>query len=251
MFESATLDTASNSRSATTFSTSLLLQTGLVGGFVCLSLLAPIAYPEVPVISISPPAPRFRDAVRVIASAVAPRSMPSERPPFFYPVDRPRPAQAANEAIFSDQDLPAVGLSDPTMGGITGGNPLPVSQSLPTEIKPFVNKPFVKQPDPPETPAPPQRITRGGDVQAASILHRVTPIYPPLARQARIQGSVVMQAIINRDGRIANLRVVSGHPLLVKSALDAVQQWVYRPTYLNGNAVEVDAPITVNFILGQ
>lgn len=246
MFESASLDTSSGARGVGTFSTSLALQMGLIGAFLCLSLVAPIAYPEVPVISISPPSPRFRDAVRVVASAVAPRSMPSERPRFFYPVDRPRTAQPANEAIFSDHDLPNVGPSSNPVIGSIGGNALPENLPLPTQVKPLVNKPT-----PPETPPAPQRITRGGDVQAASILHRVTPVYPPLARQARIQGAVVMQAVINREGRIANLRVLSGHPLLVKAALDAVQQWVYRPTYLNGNAVEVDAPITVNFILGQ
>ena len=102
-------------------------------------------------------------------------------------------------------------------------------------------------------PPPPPRITRtrvGGQVQAARIIARPNPIYPPLARQARIQGRVVLHAIIDKDGRVSELEVVSGHPLLVRSALDAVQNWRYQPTVLNQEPVEVDTTIDVNFVLG-
>ncbi len=85
---------------------------------------------------------------------------------------------------------------------------------------------------------------------AASILKQTRPIYPPLARQARIQGSVVLHAIIDKDGRVAQLEVISGHPLLVQAALDAVKQWRYKPTLLNGDPVEVDTTITVTFTMG-
>jgi protein TonB len=71
-----------------------------------------------------------------------------------------------------------------------------------------------------------------------------------LARQARIQGNVVLHAIIGKDGRVGELEVVSGHPLLVQSALDAVKNWRYQPTQLNGDPVEVDTTITVSFVLG-
>jgi protein TonB len=80
-------------------------------------------------------------------------------------------------------------------------------------------------------------------------VHQVKPNYPPLARQARVQGSVVLQAVISKDGTIQNLRVVSGHPMLVQSALDAVKQWRYKPYFLNGEPVEVETSITVNFTL--
>jgi protein TonB len=102
-------------------------------------------------------------------------------------------------------------------------------------------------------PPPPPRITRtkvGGQVQEAKILARPNPLYPPLARQARIQGKVQLHAIIDKEGRVSELQVVSGHPLLVKSALDAVQNWRYQPTILNGEPVEVDTTIDVNFVLG-
>jgi periplasmic protein TonB len=82
-----------------------------------------------------------------------------------------------------------------------------------------------------------------------NLIHRVQPDYPPLARQARIQGTVVLRAIINRGGRIENLQVLSGHPMLVPAAIDAVRQWRYRPYVLNDQPVEVETQITVNFLL--
>jgi protein TonB len=99
-------------------------------------------------------------------------------------------------------------------------------------------------------PAAPQRIKQGGNVTAASIITQTRPLYPALARQARIQGNVVLHAIIDKDGKVAQLEVISGHPLLVQSALDAVKQWRYKPTLLNGDPVEVDTTITVTFTMG-
>jgi len=83
----------------------------------------------------------------------------------------------------------------------------------------------------------------------AKLIHQVTPVYPPLARQARIEGTVQLQAFIGRDGRIRDLRVTSGHPLLIPAAVEAVRQWVYRPTTLNGSPVEVLTTVDVNFTL--
>jgi protein TonB len=82
-----------------------------------------------------------------------------------------------------------------------------------------------------------------------NLMHRVQPEYPTLARQARIQGIVVLRALITRDGKIANVQVVSGHPLLVQSAIDAVRQWTYRPYQLNNEPVEVETQVTVKFAL--
>ena len=83
-----------------------------------------------------------------------------------------------------------------------------------------------------------------------SLIRRVQPTYPPLARSARIQGPVILEAVISKAGTIDNLRVVSGHPMLVGAAIEAVSQWRYRPYILNGEAVEVETQITVNFVLG-
>jgi protein TonB len=94
-----------------------------------------------------------------------------------------------------------------------------------------------------------QRVRVSQGVTQGMVLHRVQPTYPPLARTARVQGSVVLAAVIGKDGTIQNLHVISGHPLLTQSALEAVKQWRYRPYILNGEPVEVDTQVTVNFTL--
>ncbi|MBZ5599421.1 MAG: energy transducer TonB [Acidobacteriia bacterium] len=98
-------------------------------------------------------------------------------------------------------------------------------------------------------PAPAALPPRLSHAMEANIVHRVQPDYPILARQARIQGAVVLSAVISRDGTIENLQVLSGHPMLVRAAMEAVRQWRYRPYLLNGEAVEVETQITVNFVL--
>lgn len=98
---------------------------------------------------------------------------------------------------------------------------------------------------------PPQRIRVGGNVQAANLVAKVTPAYPPLAKQARIQGVVRFNVIIDKEGVVQNLELVSGHPLLVPSATEAVRQWIYRPTLLNGQPVEVITQVDVNYTLTE
>jgi TonB family protein len=114
---------------------------------------------------------------------------------------------------------------------------------------------LVQAPPPPPPPRPPNnvvtRIRVGGGVQQENLIHKIDPVYPPLAYQARIQGTVRFTAIIGRDGRIENLQLVSGHPLLVQAAREAVSQWEYRPTLLNGSRVEVVTQVDVNFTLSQ
>jgi protein TonB len=107
-------------------------------------------------------------------------------------------------------------------------------------------------PAPPSEPIPsvePQPVRKGGTIQQANLIHQVLPSYPPLARQARIQGIVVLEAVINKQGMIETLRVVSGHPLLNQAAIDAVKQWMYKPTLLNGEPVAVITTVTVSFSL--
>ncbi len=103
----------------------------------------------------------------------------------------------------------------------------------------------------PAAPRPTIRPIRTSSMMEGNLIRRVEPIYPPLARAARIQGPVVLSAIISKAGTIDNLRVLSGKPMLVPAAIDAVRQWRYRPYVLNGEPVEVETQITVNFILGS
>jgi protein TonB len=98
-------------------------------------------------------------------------------------------------------------------------------------------------------PAPPKRIRISQGITEGRILSKVQPEYPTLARSARIQGEVVLSAIISKTGEIQNLVLVSGHPVLVPAAIKAVQQWRYRPYLLNGEPVEVETTITVHFQL--
>jgi TonB family protein len=100
--------------------------------------------------------------------------------------------------------------------------------------------------------SPPTGAIRvGGNVQAANLLHRVPPVYPPLAKQARVQGTVRFSVILAKDGTVSNLQLVSGHPLLVPAATDAVKQWTYKPTLLNGQPVEVITQVDINFTLSD
>src|SRR5690242_17237389 len=143
--------------------------------------------------------------------------------------------------IKEDAEQPDVGVQGGVPGGVPGGQ-------MGGVIGGVIGG--VGAAPPPPKPAV-SRITRGGNVQAAMLVNRVTPQYPPLARQTRISGTVRLHAIIDKDGTVKELEVLSGHPLLVQSALDAVRQWRYRPTLLNGEPVQVDTTIDVIFSLNQ
>ena len=96
-----------------------------------------------------------------------------------------------------------------------------------------------------------RRISIGGNVQQSKLVSQPRPVYPPLAKQARIQGVVHLAALIGKEGNVLDLAVISGHPLLAASALDAVRQWVYKTTLLNGEPVEVLTQIDVNYTLAD
>jgi TonB family protein len=109
--------------------------------------------------------------------------------------------------------------------------------------------PGMKRTEPVAGDRPPLRI--GGSMQAAKLVYQPRPIYPPEAKAARVQGKVTLQAVIGKDGTIQKLEVLSGDALLVQSAIDAVRQWVYEPTLLNGDPVDVLTQIDVNYTLSQ
>jgi TonB family protein len=96
-----------------------------------------------------------------------------------------------------------------------------------------------------------KRIRIGGDAEQANLVTKVMPVYPPLAKQARIQGRVILNALIDRQGKVKGLELVSGDPLLADAAVEGVKQWVYRPVLLNGDPVEVITQIDVNFTLSE
>ncbi|PYT99355.1 MAG: energy transducer TonB [Acidobacteria bacterium] len=141
----------------------------------------------------------------------------------------------------AEPDMGAVGAVGGVPGGVAGGSMGGVLGGVLGGVGTA----------PPPKPKPTGPVRIGGNVQAAKLVNRITPIYPPLARQTRISGTVRLHAIISKDGSIQQLEVISGHPLLQQAALDAVRQWRYQPTLLNGEPVEVDTTIDVIFSLNQ
>jgi protein TonB len=173
-----------------------------------------------------PPPPPVKEIIKPVArliqsgKLVQPRAIPKD------------------VAVFKEAELPPDVVNNTNQSGVFGGIP---GQGIMAGNGPVL---------PPPKPAAPARIKQGGEVTAASIITQTRPVYPPLARQARIQGTVVLHAIIDKEGKVAQLEVVSGHPLLVQSAIEAVKQWRYKPTQLNGDPVEVDTTIQVTFTMG-
>jgi protein TonB len=145
-------------------------------------------------------------------------------------VESSAPPPVDFNALSSDPNARIAGSGHGSRNGITGG----IGDSL-----------NAIAPPPPPTARPP-RISH---MMEGNLIYRVQPVYPVLARQARIQGEVVLFAVISRDGTIERLQVLRGHPMLAPAALEAVRQWRYRPYVLNGEPIEVDTQVTVNFHL--
>jgi len=151
--------------------------------------------------------------------------------------DEPEPAP--NAAVGVVGGVPG-GVPGGTFGGVLGG-----------VIGGVLSAAAPPPPPPPPKPKAVTRIRVGGQVESARLIFQPKPEYPPLAKMARIQGVVRLDAIISKDGTIQDLKAISGHPLLLKSAMEAVQRWRYQPTLLNGEAVEVATEIDVNFTLSE
>ena len=137
-----------------------------------------------------------------------------------------------------------------TAGGLVGGVPGGVVDGIPGGGLSEVLRGTGSAPVLAKTPAPtPKRIRVPAQVAEANLIHDVTPQYPPEAGRKRIEGTVVLMAVIGKDGTVHDVRVESGLPLLAQAAIDAVKQWRYKPYLYNGEPVEVDSHITINFTL--
>ena len=239
MFADSLLETswAERGRRSWTTLTSFGLQAVIIGLLLLIPLLTTIGMPSARTVSTPismgrpdpGPAPRThvpRTGVQIV--------------PF---TDRLMMPGRVSQGIPKGDDispLPTGPIGDPNLIGNyigTGiGLPIPISGSRPVLA--------------PTAPPPTIRKFRTSSMLEGSLIRRVQPTYPIPAKNARIQGPVILAAIISKAGTIDNLRVVSGHPMLVGAAIDAVSQWRYRPYILNGEAVEVETQITVNFVLG-
>lgn len=144
--------------------------------------------------------------------------------------------------MIKEEEAPPVMATGGVVGGVPGGVP---GGQMGGVIGGIISSTPVAVP----RVATPQRVRVSQGVSQGLLIRKVQPVYPPLARQARIQGNVVLQAEISKDGTIENLRLMSGHPMLAPSAIEAVKQWRYKPYFLNGEPVEVETQITVIFSL--
>ena len=154
------------------------------------------------------------------------------------PTKIPQKIQMIKEEEAPPPAMASSGVVGGVPGGIPGGSMGGVMGSIISSGSAIVPK-----------IATPQRVRVSAGVTSGLKVKDVKPVYPPLARQARIQGQVVLHAQISKDGVIEGLTLVSGHPMLAPAAIDAVKQWRYKPYLLNGEPVEVDTEVMVNFTL--
>jgi protein TonB len=255
MFEQTFVEGTGKTNKPWTVFVSFLIQVGMIIVLVLIPLIYTDTLPRAQLTSFlvapppppPPPPPPASAPVKIVK--VIPRQFDAGR--LMAPKTIPK-----DIAMIKEEELPppmsgAVGVVGGVPGGVPGGTPGGVIGGIiggiPTAAPPPPPPVKVEEKKPPT----PQRIRVGGNVQQANLIKQPKPVYPPLAKQARIQGTVRFNAIIGKDGTIQNLQMVSGHPLLVPSAQEAVRQWVYRPTLLNGEPVEVQTQIDVNFTLSN
>lgn len=219
---------------------SVAMELGVLVALLLCPLLAPGKLPHRFVVTPSPPyRPESAPPTNAPSMAKPPRGQDQQT---FYIIDSlpkapkhvaPETDAGSGTPVPSIDNLPR-GLQDGI--GIPGGT---------TPAPPTIRPPAVK--NPPE----PRLLLRTSEVQAAALVYRVDPAYPEIAKQMRLAGIVQLHAVIGTDGHVRRLEVTSGHPILAEAAKQAVQQWRYRPTILNGGPVEVETTIIVNFVLSN
>ena len=243
MFEDSLLESGGRlkTRRGRTTTFAIILEIALVGVMVLLPLIFTEALPK----------------QQLMTFLVAPPPPPPPPPPAAAPVKivkqiqtdivngalrTPTKIPQKIQMIKEDEAPPPVMASSGVVGGVPGGIP---GGQMGGVIGGIISSTPVAVPH----VATPQRVRVSQGVSAGLLVRKVNPNYPPLARQARIQGQVILRAVISKDGSIEGLTLVSGHPMLAPAAIDAVKQWKYKPYLLNGEPVEVDTEVLVNFTL--
>ena len=236
-------------RKAFATAVSFLLNCLAVGGLLLVPLLFTEELPKAQLLTFlvappPPPPPPPPAAEQQIAKVV--RQIQSDllsTGALRTPARIPQKVQIINE---EDAPPPMPVASGGVIGGVPGGVP---GGQLGGVIGGIVNSTSRLNIAPKFVPATPQRVRISQGVTKGLLIHRIEPPYPPLARAARVQGDVVLKAIIDRNGDIQDLQLITGHPMLVPAAIAAVKQWRYKPYLLNGQPVEVETTITVIFTL--
>jgi len=238
MFEDSLIESGGKLKTArgrtTTFS--FILEAVIIGVMVLIPLIFTEALPHAQLMMSlvappppppPPPPPAAVRVVKVVQTDIVNGQLRT-------PTKIPKKVEIIKE---EEAPPPSMGVVGGVPGGVPGGQMNGVIGGIISNAPMAVPKVAV------------QRVRVSQGVTQGMVLHKVQPTYPPLARTARVQGSVVLAAVIGKDGAIQNLHVLSGHPLLQQAALEAVKQWKYRPYILNGEPVEVDTQVTVNFTL--
>ena len=244
MFEDSLVESGGKlkSKQGATTVLSFILQILLIGVLVLLPLVFTEALPKQQLMTFlvappPPPPPPSPPAATPEIKVVKKVTTDLDNGELRTPTKIPKKIQMIKE----DEPPPSAGVAG-VVGGVPGGVP---GGAIGGVLGSVINS----TPSAVPKVATPQRVRVSQGVSQGLLIHQVKPAYPPLARQARIQGTVVLQAVIGKDGAIQGLKVVSGHPMLAPAALEAVKQWKYKPYYLNGEPVEVDTTINVNFTL--
>jgi len=243
MFEDSLLESGGRLKTkrgrTTTFA--IILEIGLIGLMVLMPLIFTEALPKQQLMTFlvappppPPPPPPAAAPVKIVKQIHTDIVNGALRTP----TKIPQKIQMIKEDEAPPPSMATAGVVGGVPGGIPGGQMGGVIGGIISSTPVAVPK-----------VATPQRVRVSQGVSAGLLVRRVNPNYPPLARQARIQGQVVLRAVISKDGSIENLTLVSGHPMLAPAAIDAVKQWKYKPYLLNGEPVEVDTEVLVNFTL--
>ncbi|MFZ1132796.1 MAG: TonB family protein [Terriglobales bacterium] len=241
MFEDSLIESGNRFKAKRRLSTtilSFLLQVGLIGILILIPLIYTDALPKTQLMTFlvapppppPPPPPPAAAPVKVV-------KMQSEmvNGQLRTPTKIPQKVQMIKEEE-APPDLGAGGVPGGVPGGIPGGSAGGVIGGIISSTPVAVPK-----------VATPQRVRVSSGVSTGLLIKKVTPNYPPLAKQARIQGTVILQAEISKEGTIQNLQLISGHPMLAPAAIEAVKQWRYKPYLLNGEPVAVETQVQVNF----
>jgi periplasmic protein TonB len=244
MFEDSLIESGGRlktKRGATT-AISFVLQALLVGVLVMIPLIFTEALPKQQLMTflVAPPPPPPPPPPPAAAPVKIVKQIQSDlvNGQLRTPTKIPQKVQMIKEDEAPPPEMSTGGVVGGVPGGVPGGQMGGVIGGIISSTPVAVPK-----------VATPQRVRVSLGVSQGLLIKRVQPNYPPLARQARIQGTVLLQAEISKDGTIENLRLISGHPMLAPSAIEAVKQWRYRPYMLNGEPVAVETQVQVNFTL--
>src|SRR6202161_4511525 len=243
MFEDSLLESGGRLKTkrgrTTTFA--IILEIGLVGLMVLMPLIFTEALPKQQLMTFlvappppPPPPPPAAAPVKIVKQVQTDIVNGELRTP----TKIPQKVQMIKEEEAPPPSMATAGVVGGVPGGVPGGQMGGIIGGIVSSTPMAVPK-----------VATPQRVRVSSGVSTGLLVRKVNPNYPPLARQARISGTVVLRAVISKDGSIENLTLVSGHPMLAPAAIDAVKQWKYKPYLLNGEPVEVDTEVQVKFSL--